>query len=108
MIVSLIAVVVWLSVRSGSPSDTNATWTLANFPEIFTNPFTYRVLLNTFGFSAVVLLVALAFGLPAAWLVERTDLPGKNLIFTFMAIGLLIPGFAAAMGWLLLLHPRHL
>lgn len=106
VIVSLIAVVVWLSVRSASPSDTNATWTLANFPEIFTNPFTYRVLLNTFGFSAVVLIVALAFGLPAAWLVERTDLPGKNLIFTFMAIGLLIPGFAAAMGWLLMLHPR--
>ena len=46
------------------------------------------------------------FGLPAAWLVERTDLRAKTLLFTLMAIGLLIPGFAAAMGWLFLLHPR--
>src|SRR4029078_9873388 len=30
----------------------------------------------------------------------------KTLLFTLMAIGLLIPGFAVAMGWLFLLHPR--
>ena len=54
----------------------------------------------------LILVVFGVLGGVLAWLVERTDLPGKNLIFTFMAIGLLIPGFAAAMGWLLMLHPR--
>lgn len=106
IIVALIAVVVWLSFRDGMAGDSNAVWTTANYPEIFLNPFTYRVLLNTFEFAVVVLIVSLGFGVPAAWLVERTDLPGKNVVFTFMAVGLLIPGFAAAMGWLLLLHPR--
>ena len=106
IILALIAVVVWLSFRHGMAGDSNAVWTTANYPEIFLNPFTYRVLLNTFGFSVVVLIVSLGFGVPTAWLVERTDLPGKNIVFTFMAVGLLIPGFAAAMGWLLLLHPR--
>ncbi|MGZ0247413.1 MAG: ABC transporter permease, partial [Alphaproteobacteria bacterium] len=54
----------------------------------------------------VTLVVALFFGLPTAWLAERTDLPGKSLLYTLMTIGLLMPGFAAAMGWLFLLHPR--
>ena len=106
VIVSLIVIVVWLSFRDGMAGDANAVWTTANYPEIFLNPFTYRVLLNTVEFSVIVLAVSLGFGVPAAWLVERTNLPGKNVVFTFMAVGLLIPGFAAAMGWLLLLHPR--
>src|SRR5262249_17812879 len=67
---------------------------------------TYQSLMDTLGFSLVSLIVALAFGIPAAWLAERTDFRGKTLLFTLMAIGLLIPGFAAAMGWLFMLHPR--
>ena len=55
---------------------------------------------------SISLVVALAFGMPVAWLVERTDFRAKTLLFTLMTIGLLIPGFAAAMGWLFLLHPR--
>src|SRR6202034_2215516 len=43
---------------------------------------------------------------PVAWLAERSDLPGKPLLFTLMAIGLLLPGFGSAMGWLVLMHPR--
>jgi iron(III) transport system permease protein len=46
------------------------------------------------------------FGLPAAWLFARSELPGKALLSTLMTIGLLIPGFASAIGWLFLLHPR--
>jgi iron(III) transport system permease protein len=106
VIVLLLCVVVWLSFRDGSPGDPKAVWSFANYPRVFFDGFTYTVLANTVGFSLSTLVVALAFGLPAAWLVERTDLPGKGLLFTVMAIGLLIPGFATAMGWLLMLHPR--
>ena len=73
---------------------------------MFSDARTYSVLRDTIGFSFVSLFIALLFGLPAAWFVERTDLCAKTLLFTLMAIGLLIPGFAAAMGWLFLLHPR--
>ena len=51
-------------------------------------------------------MVSFFFGIPTAWLVERSDFPGKTVLLTFMTIGLLIPGFAVAMGWLFLLHPR--
>ncbi|MGH7087626.1 MAG: ABC transporter permease, partial [Stellaceae bacterium] len=69
-------------------------------------PFTYRVLGNTFLFSGITLVVALAIGLPIAWLVERTDCPGKRVILTLLTAALLIPGFAVALGWLFLLSPR--
>jgi iron(III) transport system permease protein len=101
-----LAVVLWLSWTNGSPGDRDLSYTAQNFVEVFSDPRTYSVLLDTVGFAFISLVVALAFGIPAAWLAERTDFPAKTLLFTLMAVGLLIPGFAAAMGWLFLLHPR--
>jgi iron(III) transport system permease protein len=106
VIVAHLAVMTWLSFTSGTPGDPKLIYTAENFITVFSDARTYSVLLDTVGFSLVSLLIALLFGLPAAWLVERTDLRAKTLLFTSMAIGLLIPGFAAAMGWLFLLHPR--
>ena len=101
-----LAVVLWLSWTSGRPGDPDLTYTTHNFVEVFSDARTYTVLLNTFAFAFVALTIALAFGVPIAWIAERTDFRAKTLLFTLMAIGLLIPGFAAAMGWLFLLHPR--
>jgi iron(III) transport system permease protein len=101
-----LAVVLWLAFTSGSPGDPALVYTPKNFVLVFSDQRTYSVLIDTFAFAAVSLAVALAFGIPAAWLAERADFAAKTLLFTLMAVGLLIPGFAAAMGWLFLLHPR--
>lgn len=106
VILAHLGIVFWLGVTDGSPGVSSLTYTWNNFLEVFGDNRTFSVLLNTFGFAALSLIVAIAFGIPAAWLVERTDFRGKTLLFTLMTIGLLIPGFAAAMGWLFLLHPR--
>src|ERR1700754_3526348 len=106
VILAHLGVVLWLAWTSGPPGDPDLTYTAGNFVEVFSDARTYSVLLDTFAFAFVSLVVALAFGIPAAWLAERTDFRGKTLVFTLMAIGLLIPGFAAAMGWLFLVHPR--
>lgn len=106
VILALLATILWLSFTDSAPGSAQLSYTAGNFKEVFSDARTYGVLLNTVGFSAVSLAVALSFGLPIAWLVERTDLCAKSLPFTLMAVGLLIPGFAAAMGWLFMLHPR--
>jgi iron(III) transport system permease protein len=106
VILALLATVLWLSFIDSAPGNSRSIYTVGNFGEVFSDVRTYGVLLNTLAFAAVSLLVALSFGLPIAWFVERTDLRAKSLPFTFMAVGLLIPGFAAAMGWLFMLHPR--
>ena len=106
LILAPLAVVFYLSFFEGSLLDTVNRFSLKNYTTVFGELFTYKVLWNTAGFSFVALVVSFFFGIPTAWLVERTDFPGKTVLLTFMTIGLLIPGFAVAMGWLFLLHPR--
>src|SRR6185369_10924247 len=106
VILAHLGVVLWLAWTIGTPGDPDLAYTAGNFVEVFSDARTYSVLLDTLAFAFVSLVVALAFGIPAAWLAERTDFRAKTLLFTLMAIGLLIPGFAVAMGWLFLLHPR--
>ena len=106
LIVGLLVIILWLSFFEGLPGDPDIKYSLDNYQRIFLDPFTYDVFLNTAVFSIITLAVAFFFGTPIAWLVERTDFPGKTLLFTLMTIGLLIPGYMMAMGWVFLLHPR--
>jgi iron(III) transport system permease protein len=101
-----LAVVLWIGVLKDTPGVSAIQYSASHYTSVFSDPFTYKVLLNTLGFSFVTLAVALAFGAPAAWLAERTDLPGKTVAFTLMTIGLLLPGFTSAMGWVFMLHPK--
>jgi iron(III) transport system permease protein len=73
---------------------------------VFADPFIIGVVVNTLIFTVTATVVALLFGLPVAWLVERTTLPGKTLLYAIMTLGLLIPGIYTAMGWTLIAHPR--
>ena len=103
-IVGLLLIPLWISVRV--ESDAGVSFGLRAYYALFSDPFSYRTLFNTTVFSAVAVLTALFFGVPSAWIVERTNLPHKGLSFTLMTVGLLIPGFLSAMGWVFLLHPR--
>jgi iron(III) transport system permease protein len=106
VVLVLIALVLWMSLIDGEPGDPDLAYTAANYIETFGDRFVWRVLANTFAFSGLTLVVAMAIGAPIAWLVERTDFPGKTLVFATMTIGLLVPGFVTAIGWEFLLHPR--
>jgi iron(III) transport system permease protein len=105
-VLALLAIVLWLSVIDGQPGDPDMAYTLGNYIETFTDAFVWRALFNTVVFSGLTLAVAMGIGVPLAWIIERTDFPGKTLVFSSMTIGLLVPGFATAIGWEFLLHPR--
>jgi len=106
LIIALVVVVIWMGFFEGLPGDEDREFTLSQYSEIFFDPATYRLFWTTAQFSVISIVVACSFGIPAAWIAERTDLPGKTVLFTFMTIGLLIPGFSVAMGWLFMLHFR--
>ena len=59
VILALLAIVIALSFRTGSLGAADAAWSFANYPTIFLDSFTYRVLANTIGFALTTLLVAL-------------------------------------------------
>ena len=104
-VVALLLLVFWMGFWQNGPGEP-IVYTLAHYKKILSDSFTYKTLLNTFGFASTTVIVSLFFAIPVAWLVERTDLPAKELVFTFMAIGALVPTFFTAMGWVFLLHPR--
>ncbi len=105
-VLGLLAIVFWLSFTAGTPGDPVLVYTLEHYRAMFLDGFTYRVLGNTILFSAVTLLTSFALALPMAWLMERTDFPGKPVVFTLMTTALLIPSFAVSLGWVFLLHPK--
>ncbi len=106
VVLSLLVTIFWLSFTDGSPGDDDLSYTLDYYESIFLDSFTYQVIFNTLMFSGITLVVSLTLAIPMAWLVERTDLPGKLIIFTLFTVALLIPGFSVALGWLFLLHPK--
>src|SRR5262249_26064414 len=88
IVLVLIALVLWMSVIDGEPGDPDLAYTTAHYVETFGNRFVWRVLGNTFVFSGLTLVVAMAIGAPMAWIIERTDFPAKTLVFGTMTIGL--------------------
>ncbi|MGH7088177.1 MAG: ABC transporter permease, partial [Stellaceae bacterium] len=105
-ILALVAVTLWISLLANPGAGLGGGLTLDHYIALYSDPFVYTALLNTLGFAATAVAVAMLFGVAAAWLVERTDLPGKRIAYLLMTIGLLVPGFFQAMGWVFLLHPR--
>ena len=104
-VIGLLLIAVWMSFWEGGPGEP-VTYTLKHYQKLFSDPFTYGSIFNTVGFALTTVLVSLAFAVPIAWLVERTDLPGKEIVFTLMTVSTLVPTFFTAMGWVFMLHPR--
>jgi iron(III) transport system permease protein len=100
-----VAMVVLMSLRTGLPGE-GGPLTLVNFVEVYADPGTYEVLLNTLLFAVGTVTVALLFAVPLVWLLMRTDLPLKRTVYVLMTVGILIPVFLRTIAWILLLSPR--
>ncbi len=106
-VVALLAVIAMVAFqhRVGATGK-ETSFTLDNFVEVYTNSFVYESLLNTVGFALITVVVALVLAIPIAWLSERTDLPGRSLVFPVMTMTIIIPSFFTAMGWQFLFGNR--
>jgi iron(III) transport system permease protein len=105
ILVALIFVSVWMAFRQAG-ADGSFSYGTDAFPELFGDPGFRNTLINTAIFAVVALATSLFFGTATAWLVERTTLRFKELARTLIVIGLLVPHFLSAMGWVLLAQSR--
>jgi iron(III) transport system permease protein len=105
LIFAFIIVIIWIGLKENSGGIIASGYTLRHYRELFSEAFVYKALLNTTGFAGISLAVAFAVAIPLAWIVERSDLPGRQMIYFLMIVGVLIPGLFTAMGWMFLLHP---
>ncbi|MDP8910878.1 MAG: iron ABC transporter permease, partial [Actinomycetota bacterium] len=68
--------------------------------------WTGRLVLDTALLVVLVVAAAIAVGVPLAWLVTRTDLPGRRVLAVAAALPLVIPSYVAALALLGALGPR--
>jgi iron(III) transport system permease protein len=100
-LVLLIPVVLGLSAFSRrwvfEPFPTH--WTLENFRVILLE--SPLLIQNSFVFSLIALLFGMAFGLPAAYLIVRTKVRGKDALDFVITLMLAFPGIAVGVSYLL-------
>ncbi|SFT47625.1 iron ABC transporter permease [Mesorhizobium sp. YR577] len=93
------------SFQEGHPAFPDG-WTLDNYGYALTQPNLLETLGRTFWIAAIGTLFALCLAVLLAFLVERTDMPFRNLAWMVIIIPMAMPGILFAMGWALLLSPN--
>ena len=79
---------------------------LVNYIKVYSDPGTYELFTNTVIYVAGSTAVGIILAVSLAWLVERTNMPGKLLVYAGVPMTLAVPGMLQAMAWVLLLSPR--
>ena len=89
------------------PFEPGAQWTLEHVRALVNDPVIYaRILPDTFVFVAGTVALVFAIGFALAWLIERTDLPGREIWFPLILFPLLVPMPVLAIAWIFLMGPN--
>jgi iron(III) transport system permease protein len=102
--VSPVAILVWGSVRDAAPG-LPGTYTLDNYWRAYGDGWIYRAAWNSVMFAFGSSLVAFAIGAFLAWVTERTNTPGKPIIYALALFPVIMPGILSTISWALILHP---
>jgi iron(III) transport system permease protein len=80
---------------------------LANFTHMLADPSMGSLIGNTALFTIGSVLIGVGGAALFAWLIERSDLPCRQLIFVLLLAPMVIPNMVYAMAWLQLLNPNN-
>ena len=69
---------------------------------LFESPLFGRAVRNTAIYAVASALLAIVLGVGQAWIVERTDTPGRQYVFLFSIVSLGIPGVLYTVAWILI------
>ena len=94
----------WLVVTS--LRDDAGAFTLDHYRHLFVDPAFVKPLVTTLWTSAAVGILCLATAAPMAYLVARTDIPGKRLLRILVLASFVTPPFLGAFAWVLLGGPN--
>jgi iron(III) transport system permease protein len=106
--VMLLAFVPYLGVALAS---VGKGWSLTPVPLAYTFQYFERVIVetpkyivNTFLYSGLAVVICIAVGVPIAWILARTPLPGRDLLDGLNTLILAIPGTAIGIAYVRAFH----
>ena len=103
--VTILIVLPLLSLLWGSVAAQGGL-TLGYFARVLSNRLYYQALLNSLMLGAWTALFSIAIGVPLAWAVVRTDLPGRSFVKLTATLSYLSPPFLLAIAYVNLFSPR--
>ena len=84
----------------------DGSFTLANYVAAYSRSRYVDALVNSLVLGVSAASLCLAFGVPLAWAVSRTDMPAKGLVWISILGTFVIPPYLGAVGWILLAGPN--
>jgi iron(III) transport system permease protein len=97
---------VWQSVFTPGTAAQPAVFTFGNYVEVYTNPQTFRLFVNSLVFATGTACLSLVVGGFFAWLNERTNTPFKMLFYAASIVPLVIPSILFTVAWIMLASPK--
>jgi iron(III) transport system permease protein len=104
-VIGYLTLVPLLYLAWGTFFDENG-FTLRFFQEAYRHGQMGEMLWNTVVFALGSTALAMALGTVLAYLVVRTDVPAKGLVFAASMIPLIVPGILMTVSWVFLASPR--
>ncbi|HEY1266288.1 MAG TPA: iron ABC transporter permease [Candidatus Binatia bacterium] len=74
---------------------------------VLAEPGLRRAVYNTFSLMVVRQLISFPIAILIAWLLARTDLPGKSLLEFMFWLSFFLPSLSVTLGWILILDPDY-
>jgi iron(III) transport system permease protein len=101
LVVNPLARLFWVSFQ-----DADGAFTLANYLTAFGRWRYVEALVNSLIVGLCVGVLCVVFGVPMAWALSRTDMPGKGLVWAAVLGTFIVPNYLGAVAWILLAGPN--
>lgn len=96
-----LAMLIWGSFRLGGEGVS-----LNNYTRVFTEPRLYGSIWNSLKIGVGSTLLCLAIGVPIAWVIARTNVPGRGMFRVMTAIAFITPAYQGAIAYMILMGPN--
>ena len=83
----------------------DGSFNLSNYKAVYSQNVNWKALSNTVQLSLMTMIASVLITFPLAWLVGRTNLPGKKFFRTTLVASYMIPPYVGAIAWVQLLNP---
>jgi iron(III) transport system permease protein len=102
LVINPLARLLWASFEH---PETGA-FTLENYAAAYGRWRYVEALINSLVVGLAVAVVCTVFGVPMAWAVSRTDMPGKGLVWAAVLGTFIMPNYLGAVAWILMAGPN--
>jgi putative spermidine/putrescine transport system permease protein len=97
--VPIVSLIVLSFYSMTGPATVGDELTLENYRNFFTDPFYYKIVLNTFWLAGTVVLCCLVVGYPVSYFLARTRSKWRGMLLFMVVAPLLVSAVVRNIGW---------